>query len=234
MEKATALAKEIRNDLLLDYEEKIKDFGLWDVFCHIYESQEKIADKNRLVCYVNYAYNPESYWLDLKKDRIDNKTRILINLEADIKSDLYKNLLKEKHEPAIRSVFAFLEELKDWRWKAVYDYLDYASRMSRFASNETDEEKEYEKVAKDGQIQKYKEEIDIEVIAKVNKQKGELLNQAHKAREKAEEIIREIRKDFAATDDATQADFGFNFSDTSKKKNILSWREFIRNVKAKQ
>mgnify|MGYP000897748083 CR=1 FL=1 len=234
MEKATALAKEIRKDLLQDYEEKIKDFGLWDVFCHIYESQEKIADKNRLVCYVNYAYNPESYWLDLKKDRIDNKTRILVNLEADIKSDLYKNLLKEKHEPAIRSVFAFLEELKDWRWKAVYDYLDYASRMSRFASNETDEEKEYEKVAKDGQIQKYKEEIDIEVIAKVNKQKGELLNQAHKAREKAEEIIREIRKDFAATDDATQSDFGFSFSDTSKKKNILSWREFIRNVKPKQ
>ncbi len=103
--------------------------------------------------------------------------------------------------------------------------------MSRFATNETDDEKEYEKLSKDGQIQKYTEEIDIEIIAKVNKQKGELLNQAHKAREKAEEIIREIRKDFATTDDATQSDFGFSFSDTSKKKNILSWREYIRDVK---
>lgn len=230
-EKATALCKQIRNNLLINHEELIKDHGLWDVFSHIYESAESIADKNRLVCYVNYAFNPDSYWLDLKKDRIDNKTRILVNLEADVKSTLYQNVIKQKHEPMIRSIFAFLEELKDWRWKAVYDYLDWASRMSRFATNETDDEKEYEKLSKDGQIQKYTEEIDIEIIAKVNKQKGELLNQAHKAREKAEEIIREIRKDFATTDDATQSDFGFSFSDTSKKKNILSWREYIRDVK---
>ncbi|HNU13635.1 MAG TPA: hypothetical protein PKI55_04195 [Chitinophagaceae bacterium] len=228
-EKATALSKIIRNNILDNHEDTIRDYGLWECFCHIYESAEKIADKNRLVCYVNYAYNPESYWLDLKKDRIDNKTRILVNLEAEIKSDLYKKILKDNHEPVLRSIFAFLEELKDWRWRAVYDYLDYAAKISRFAINETEEERQYEKKAKDGQIETYTEEIDIEVIAKVNKQKGELLNQAHKAREKAEEIMREIRKDFAPTDDATQSDFGFSFSDTAKKKNIMSWREFIRS-----
>jgi hypothetical protein len=65
------------------------------------------------------------------------------------------------------------------------------------------------------------------------KDKGILIQQSIDAKNNAENILNEIRKDFVATDDAVQKDFAFSFTDTAKKKDVLSWRAFIkdRNLK---
>ena len=43
-------------------------------------------------------------------------------------------------------------------------------------------------------------------------------------------LIDEIRKEFVTTDTATQSDFKFIFTDTAKKRDILSWRAWIRQL----
>ena len=233
MKKAIELSREMQKSISDNWSEKMEEYGLMHIFLPVYNGPEKLKDKNTIICYIIHAYNPDSFWLDLKKDRIDNKKRILSHLDADLKSELYKGIIANKNEVANIAIFNFLEELKDWRWRSVFDLVEYASRMSRFAAMETSDEKEYEKTSKDGQIQKYKEEVDIKTIVNVNKGKGDLIEQSIEARKKAANMLAEIQKEYVATDNATQQDFSFSFSDTAKKKDILSWRTYIKDLQGK-
>ena len=222
----------VYKDLDKDWSEEFILYDLIKIFQPVYNGPERLLDKNKIVCYIIHAYNPDSLWLDLKKDRIQNKIKILSNLDADHKSDLYAGIINNNNNLVNISVFNFLEELKDWRWRSIFDLLEYAARMSRFASMETEEEKKYEKTGKDGAVTKYTEEVDIAIITKVNKEKGILIQQSIDARKSANELMEQLRKEFVATDNGTQQDFGFAFTETAKKKDILSWRHFIKNIKS--
>src|SRR5690606_19314881 len=151
-------------------------------------------DKNRIICFIIYAYSPHSLWLDLKRDRIENKMRILESLGANIKKDIFQQTISNSHEIVQMSVFNFLEEIKDWRWPTIFNLLEFSSKMQRFATEETAEEKKYQKKDKDGETHNITEEIDIKVIANVNKEKGNLLDQAIAKRREADKLLEEIRK----------------------------------------
>ncbi len=226
MQKANELAKIIKKDFSKDYSAEIEDYNFKN-FNSIYLLNISLEDKNKIICFIIYAYAPDSLWLDLRKDRLENKKTILNNLDADINSELFQDILAVRNETFGMCVFDFLEQLKDWRWRAIYDLLDYSSKMFRFATQETEAEKSYDKMNKDGEVKTLTQDLDIDVISKVNKEKGLLLEQAIAKRRQAETILAEIQKDFVATDNATQGDFNFSFTATSKKKDVLSWRSFV-------
>lgn len=230
MIKAIELSKKIIKDLGKDWMDELEEINLHFTLGAIYNIPHiDIDDKNRIICFIILSYSPESKWLDLNKDRIDNKKNILTNLGANINSDLYKMILSDGNDIVGMCTFNYLEELKDWRWPAIFNLLDFSSKMQRFSSKETESEKSWDELSKDGNIETLTEELDIEKIVKVNKQKGELLHLAIQKREQAESLLEKIRKDFLQTDIASQADFGFKFTDTSKKKDIMSWRQYIKN-----
>lgn len=233
MEKALNLCKLIRKEIERDWSEEIEDNGLLHVFQSVLNLNASTKEINTVICYITYAYSPDSLWLDLKKDRLENKLRILNSLGADPTSKLYDSILRTNHETVGISIFNFLEELKDYRWRSVFDLLEYAAKMSRFASTPTEEEKSWDQV-QDGNKLTLKEDIDPAVIVRINKEKGILLEEAHKKREQANKLIEEIKKSYLSTDLATQSDFGFNFSETAKKRNILSWREYIKERNEKK
>lgn len=236
MQKAISLAKRISKELNKDFTEEFTDLSLHTSLSQIYSIEElELKDKNRICAYLIYAYDPDSQWLNLQKDRVDNKTSILQNLGANIKLDTYQEIIENKNEVVNDSIFNFLTELTDWRWHTIFTCLDYHANMIRFATQKTEEEKSIDKVNKEGVVKTLSQDYDIDVIAKVNKNKGELLEQAIKQRQKGEELLKEIKKDFVATDNAVQADFGFVYTEQAKKRNIYSWREHIqeRNEKIK-
>src|SRR5260221_9758948 len=101
--------------------------------------------------------------------------------------------------------------------------------MFKYDNQKTNEEKQNDKVNKEGEIKTLTSDYDIDVVAKVNKTKGELLEQGLAAREKADKLILEIKKEYVNTDNAVQQDLGFQFTETYKKKDIYSWRNFIRD-----
>lgn len=229
MQKAIDLAIKISKQLDKNWLAELEENDLHKTFQSVFTINENISNCNRIVCFIIYAYSPESLWLDLKKDRLENKTRILNNLDADINLKIFEEILCNNNEAIGISIFEYLELLKSWKWRAIFDLLDYSAKMSRFASQETESEKSFDKLNKAGEVKKITEEIDVDVLVKVNKEKGALLDQSIAKRKQADALLDEIRKEFVVSDHATQADFNFQLTDTSKRKDILSWRAFIKD-----
>lgn len=240
MQQAVELAKKITKDFSKDWSSELEDNKLHRIFAPVYGLKQTLEIRNKIVCFVIYSMSPNSGWLDLKKDRYENKKKIMEHLNADPSKKIFADILDKKNEMVSVSTFDFLEELKDWRWRAVYDYYDFSSRLFKFASEKTEEEKTSEKKIKgdkEGGVEIISEGLGIETVAKVEAQKGTLLNDAVKKRREGDALLAEIQKDFVTTDHATKQDYGFQFSDTSKNREILSWRAFIagpaKELKAK-
>lgn len=235
MIKAIRLAGQISKEIDKNWFPIIEENNLHKIFESVFSlDKANIEECNKIFCYIIYAYSPESLWLDLNKDRNDNKLKILHNLDADVKTELYQSIINNNNEKVGIAIFNYLEELKSWKWRAVFDLLDYSSKMFRFASQETEAERKYDKMDKEGTIKELKEEMDLEAITKVNKEKGILLEGAIQKRRQADVLLEEIRKEFVVTDSATQSDFGFQFTETTKKRDIMSWSEFRRHSNEKK
>jgi len=234
MSKEIDLAKLISKDLSADYKETIYEYNMPETFGNIYSIASDIKEANTIICFIIYAYSPDSLWLDLKKDRLENKLKILHNLNANVHSELIQGIINGDNEIAGIAIFDFLEELKSWKWRTIFDLLDYSSRMSRFATQVTEAERRYQKINKEGEVKDVIEELDIDVISKVNKEKGMLLDQSIAKRKQADILLEEIRKEYVTSDNAVQQDFGFMFTDTAKKRDVLSWRSWIQELNEKK
>lgn len=231
MNKAIQLSQLVKKELSKDWSEELEIYSLHKIFESVYSLEESFKDKNTIVCFIIYSYSPDSLWLDLNKDRFDNKKQILNNLGViNFDTGLYYDIINNKNELVGISIFNFLEQLKNWKWNTVFDLLDFSSKMAKFSTQETEEEKSYDKTnKKSGETTTVTQDIPIEVISKVNKEKGYLLDQSIAKRIQADNLLKEIRTEFVKTDEATQSDFSFMFTETAKKKNILSWSEFIED-----
>lgn len=241
MQQAVELAKKIIKDYSKDWSLELEDYGLHKIFSPVYSLKQPIEIRNKIVCFITYSLSPTSGWLDLKKDRTDNKKKILSHLDVDPSKKIFSDILDKKNEMVSVATFNFLEAMQDWRWGAVYDYYDFSSRLFKFASEKTEEEKKSEKKVKgadkEASVEIITEGLSIETVAKIEKEKGGLLNEAVNKRRQGDALLAEIQKDFVTTDHATKQDYGFQFSDTAKTKDVLSWRQFIagpaKELKAK-
>jgi hypothetical protein len=234
MQKALEIAKRIKNDLSADWLSLLDDYNFNSEFGAIYSMQLDIEDKNRIICYIIYAYDPDSLWLDFNKDRLANKMKILESLAADTRLPIYQEVVYGSNDRVGMCIFNFLENLKTWEWRTVFELLDMASKIQRFATDETEDERSYQKMNKEGELKTITSEIDITTLVKAYQGKSDLLDQAIEKRKKADVILADIKKNFLSTDIATQSDFGFTFTDTAKKRDILSWSFFIRGRNEKK
>lgn len=205
----------------------LKDVNLHTIFEPVYDMDISLKQMNAIVCFIIYAYDPDSGWLDLKKDRHENKLRIVEGIGH--KAHDFERILSGEDEKINDVVFNYLNALTDWRWQSVFSMLEYHSKTTRFVNKKTESELSIEKMDKEGTVKTLTEDLAEETIGKITKTKGELLELAMSRRRQADELLSEIRRDFVVTDVATQADFNFSFSETSKiKPDILSWRSFIK------
>jgi len=213
----------------------LNEINLHTIFETVYEMKYSLPVINSIVSFVIYAFDPDSHWLDFKKDRIENKIRIIEGLGQSKDKEPFNKILNGTDDKINEVILSYLINLTDWRWQTIFTLLDYHAKMIRFVQDKVDSEKSYDAFDKDGQKHTLTEEIDLDKITKVNKQKGELLDQAISARKKADDLFSEIRKDFVAVDIATQSDLNFTFTETAKEKiDILSWREFIKDRNRKK
>lgn len=233
MEKALTVAKKIRSDFDKNWMEELQDNNLDKIFQTIYSLNYPIGILNKIVCYIIYAYDPESLWLDVQKDRIEVKQSIMGNLELSLKDKLVHDVLNNQNEDVDVAAINYLETLRTWKWRSIFDLLEHSARLSRLANREVKEELEWEELSKEGNKHAMKEDIDINNVLKAEKTKGELLSQAIEYRRKADDLMQEIKREFVQTDNATQQDLGFSFTDTASKKDIMSHRQYVyeRNEK---
>lgn len=227
--KAIDIAKSISKKPEADYSDDLHEINLHKIFEPILKLKHKAKTCNLIVGYIIFAYSKDSTWLDIRKDRLENKLSIFRSLEIDKSSDPFREILHNQNEIVNDVLSEYLAEQTDWRWQSILTHLAYHENMLRFINQKTATEKSYDKVDKEGNVNNLSEEYDIDTIVKVNKQKGELLLLASNARREADKLISEIKKDFVGLDNAVQQDFGFEMTD-EKKMDIMSWRSFVKNV----
>ena len=93
MQKCVEAAKVISRELSKDHSFYLEDLGLDKTFEGIYKLGVPSKDENRIICFIVFAYDPDSQKLDIRKDRTDNKLSILHGLGADTNSDLFKEII---------------------------------------------------------------------------------------------------------------------------------------------
>ncbi len=227
MIKATELARKISQNLEKNWLPELEEINLHKLFDPVYRLSGNISQLNAIVAYIIIAYDNDSSWLNIKTDRHGNKLKIITSITED-KSPLLISVIENENEIVNDVIADYLESQTTWKWKAIMSLLDFYINTMRFVNQKTETEKSFDKINKEGEVKTLTQDYDIDVITKVQKQKGELLEQAIEAREKCDRLLSEIKKEFVQLDHATQGDFGFEITD-EKRIDSLSWRSFIRH-----
>lgn len=227
---AVHLAQKMMKSLEDNHLASLELENLHTVFRPIYTHNLTILNLNAIVCFVIMAYSEESPWLNPRKDRTDNKKEILKGIGVDPENKIYKEILEYKNDSIQQVILNYLLFRTDARWREIVSLLEYHDKMFLFCNQRTSEKQKTgtEKDESKGTVDVF-EYLDQSEIAKINKEKGELMMKAIEARKEAESLLKILENDFQKTDAATQADFGFQFSDA--KYDVTRWEDRIRRRK---
>lgn len=225
MKDAVELSKKISKNLDKNWMPDFEDINLHKIFAPIFSLNHNIITINSICCYIIFAYDNDSSWLNLKQDRLENKTRIANSLNADTK--IFQDIIENGNELVNDVIAEYLTSQATWKWQHIMSQLDYYINTMKFVKQKTEEEKTIEKMNKDGEVKSITSEYEIDTLAKVNKLKGELLKSALEAREDADRLLNEVKKEFVQLEHAVQGDFAFSITE-EKNINPESWRDFIK------
>ena len=93
MTKTVELAKQMAKEIDKNWLPELEEYDLKKVFSPIYKMNLSISDANLLVCFIIYAYDPDSPKLDIRKDRFDNKVSIFENLGGKSSLTIFDEIL---------------------------------------------------------------------------------------------------------------------------------------------
>ncbi len=226
MQKAIELVKLVSKHPEKMWSDEIQEINLLTIFAPLFNLGFKPKDANLILCFIVYAYDNDSQWLNLKQDRYDNKVRIMKGVGLDLSNDLIAEIVDNENSPVNQIIVEYLIEQTTWKWNQIMSLIDQHQTIMRFVSQKTDEQKQVEKLNKEGDIVTLNQQYGDDALAKILKTKNELLTQGVQIRRDADELLSEIRKEFVQVDNAVQQAFGFELTAT---KNIdpMSWRLWI-------
>lgn len=234
MQAAITLAKNIAKDTSKNYYEEFFLINLHKDFDPIYKSGYTQTQSNVIAAFIIFSYDNDSPWLDLQKDRHDNKRKILISLGVDPDSKIYSDILNYDDDGVQEVILSYLLNQTDARWQEIISLLDYSTKMLLFCNRKTsDKNKKGTRKNDLGEMEDEFDFLDQTEVAKINKEKGDLLLKAIEARKRGEELLQQIRNDYVKVDNAVQKDFGFQFTD-NKKFDHLIWEQRVRKRKLAQ
>lgn len=231
MQRNISLIKKIREDIYTPSKNILDEYNLYQLFSPLQDVGRSTLENNILVCFIVYAYDNDSEWLNMKQDRTENKWKILKSLGANIEDPFFRYIVTNENYVFNNVISEYLIEQTTWKWQYIMHRLDSYATMIRFATQKTDDTKTVQKIGKGKEEDEVKtavseySELDI---AKVHQQKAELFSKALEARKEIDHLLLEIQKDFVQLDDATRKDFGLGITD-EKTIDPASWTLFIKS-----
>lgn len=205
MDKVITLITTLTNKLENDWKPQLEAINIYDDVAVLYENYDNYI-ANIMLAFIVFAYHKESPYLDLHKDRLDNKKGILQSLAGDAALDHedLKKAISDEQAIAVGLVIDWLMEyLKDWRWKTIeacFTYHAKAMEMGKAASALED--------------------------PKVVKERGLLLNQGISARLQGEDLLKEIQIDYMPLDTIMELENKQKI--TKRLSGMASWEEALR------
>jgi hypothetical protein len=209
MQKAIEAAKKISKSIDLDSRPILEDFNLHKTFDAIFSPSlaYDTVTANTIVCFIIYAYDNQSTWIEINSDRLSDKKKILVGLGADISKSPYVEVLSQSVSEVKEVIFEYLKTIINWKWRTIMISLDVHQQSLQAI----------------GDPIKSTDELEIE---KIKKERYANLREGGRNREICDNLLKEIQSEYVKSDRATQQDFGF---DMTQEKTIdpMSWRQHI-------
>lgn len=231
MQKAVQLANKIYKEPDKNWMPEMEEINVHTIFKPLFRGYYEFGTPNKIASFIILAYDNDSQWIEPRKDRLINKQEILSGINVDPSQKVYSQIINYEDDNTQHVILNYLLFNTDARWQETISLLEYSNKMILFCNQRTsDKEQTGTSVNADGEVKESYEYLDQSEIAKINKEKGDLLLKAIEARAKAESILKQMENDFQRTDAATQADFDFTFSN-ARKFDITSWEQRVRKRK---
>lgn len=183
MDKVLDFVMKNRRSLSSDWKSGLEDLNIWDDVKMLYGFADAPYDGNLLLCYITLAYHKDSTFLEMHKDRAENKEKIMLSLAGNSKITGCKHILQaliggnEEIESVINWLLGYQ---KDWRWITIISCFEYHSKSVRTRTS--------------SQIFTAKENVEV----------GNYLDQGIKKRLEGERLLKEIRIEFVNLDTALE------------------------------
>ena len=211
MQKSIRIANRIRKDLQKDWTEEIEAENLQYVFQPLDELPTERHIKNTLICAVIFSYDNDSTWIETKHDGVTINTNILKGLNADLRVTLFQDFIHEDNEQINETIGNYLDLIQgDWRFVTARRNISYHAKYIRISENESDFS-----------------EVAAEKKSKAREDLGRLMREAVNQRKAADDLLKELHKDYVLTQHRVSQSLGTLFVEDSVKKDPYSWRDFI-------
>lgn len=218
----------LKQDLSSDWKPSLMDINVYDDIKKLYSLKWPTKFCNSVLAFIVMAYDNQSAWIEIHKDRWDNKYKIASRLELNIKDKKVKDIVENNNATVNGVVAWFMEYQKDWRWDSIMTYFEYHSEMMRFGSIKTQEQIV---VGEEEGGKKMLSDVSIDEMAKGNFRKGINIEKAVDMRRKGEELLEEIKREFVNVDTIMQREHKRNMTDAT---DIESWESFIATIRGKR
>lgn len=185
-----------------DWKTHLDRLGIWGNVFNLYAEAPDGPTANKLLAFIVLAYNYQSEMIELSKDRLEVKRRIMIRVagltftESKILADAAAGLNQVVNKIAAWHV----EEQKDWRWGDIITKIELHSRVMADISHQLD----------------------------VDSDSAKNLEAATKLRKDAAIMWEEIRREFLPLDNALAAEGKQKITDNIKVSDFTSWEGYIR------
>jgi len=189
--------------------DELYKLNIWDDLEPFYKeiNDHKIA--NTILAFIVLSYDASSEYLELTRDRIENKRKIMMHLAGPdcFSRELYLNaVIGDEGGILDRTIEWYVNRQTDWRWKTIIGNIEFHSRAYALSNGSTS--------------------------VSDMKDSGATLTVADQRRERADQLIETIRKEFVELDDALEKEGRTKITERLKN-DYSSWELFVLKNKNK-
>lgn len=216
---------EMKKDLSKNHADIFEQYNIQKEVAPIYKiPKSSIKANNIILCFIILAYDNESKWLEIHKDRYQNKLKIMTDLGGDVKKSPYKEVVTGNSRPVQEVLLWFLTSIIDWRWNSIFTYFDAHSQMMLQAGAKTIEEF----TTKDEKGNNKITNVDVKELIETNIKKTQLITKAHEMRQAGEAMLRDIQKELVNVDTVLNKEGRMSLSSTA---DYLKWEHFVADIR---
>lgn len=206
--------------------------GIASEVSFIYQQGWTVEFANRVFAFIILSYDNKSGWIEMHKNRLDNKRNIMKKLGGNVSEKEVSSVVEGRSLAANRLRIWFMKYQRDWRWDTIMTCFDYHAEMMEFGGARTMEELEDVEYIEDEENgireEKTYREVPVDKLAKGNLDKGKNIAEGIAMRQKGEALWEEIKKEYVQLDSALEKE---GFKRITEQVDIFSWEAFIASLR---
>lgn len=222
MSKLVKAILNLKSDIEGDWSQALEELNILQDIQPIYKLPIVDKVKNTILSFIILAYDNDSHWIELHKDRLDNKIKIMKRLGSNADEEPFHSVIYGTHTQTQELVSWLMIYQRDWRWDSAMAYFDYHAEIMKFSGVRTPDKEQVSN--KEGQL--VNEDIDIDKIVAANIKKGELIKKAIEMRLLGEAILKELQKEYVTVDTALEKEGRTKLTETV---DIMKWEHAVRS-----